>query len=220
MALTNVTDLPESDLISLLSQVVTAHQEASEGDENVMEVDIASSPPSLSAFLAQCVLYPATPAQQRSALRRHLPDAAAVLPVLQILDNWIAQHTADDDMWFSSENAADASMLPPLDKTLLFAQTLLDASFLTLLAHTPAHTLLRALAAHVVPALADAGQLESLYGPLEPFARAAAAKARGQASAKDGGKLDGGKDWRRKRKAVHEQAGITVGVYQIEELSL
>ena len=58
-----------------------------------------------------------------------------------------------------------------------------------------------------------------LCGPLEPFARAAAARAKAQSEAKEG-KGDSGKDWRRKRKLAHEQAGIAVGLYQVEELVL
>ena len=95
------------------------------------------------------------------------------------------------------------------------------ASGLALLAHAPAHKLLRALAAHVQPALAQTSELELLCAPLEPFARAAAARARAQAEGKEGGgKPDGARDWRRKKKLAHEQAGMAVGLYQLEELVL
>ncbi|TFK94274.1 hypothetical protein K466DRAFT_476809 [Polyporus arcularius HHB13444] len=229
LAMRTVSDLPESNIMTVLSQVVTAHRRttSSSTDENAMDVDPnptpAGSPPALPTFLAQCVVYPYTPALQRTALRKHLADAADLTPVLEVLDKWIVQHTADDALLSPGAAAEPASAdVPPLDKTLAFVQTLLDASFLALLAHAPAHRLLHALAAHIEPALARTSELELLCGPLEPFAKAAA-KAQAQAEAQDGaGKVvaDSGKDWRRKRKMAHEQAGMAVGLYQVEELVL
>lgn len=209
-----VTDLPENDVISLLGIVVKAH--APSADDNAMQVD---SPSTLRTFLAQCVVYPFTPALQRTAVRKHLPDAADLVSVLEVLDGWIVQHTASDAL-FSTTQGEEIADIPPLDRVLAFLQSLLDASFLALLAHTPAHRLVRALTTHIQPALAQTAELELLCGPLEPFARAAAAKAKAQAEAKEGGKPDSGKDWRRKRKLAHEQAGMAVGLYQIEELVL
>lgn len=104
---------------------------------------------------------------------------------------------------------------------LAFLQPLLDASFLALLAYAPAHRLLRTLAAHLEPTLALTSALEHLAGPLEPFARAAAkAQARAAESKDVASKGDSGRDWRRKRKAAHEQAAVAVGLYQVEELVL
>ncbi|PIL37421.1 hypothetical protein GSI_01115 [Ganoderma sinense ZZ0214-1] len=220
LAMGSVTDLPENDIVSLLAQIVKVHASS---DDNAMQVDSAPAPtaaPTLPAFLAQCVVYPFTPALQRTAIRKHLPDAADLVPVLTIIDGWIVQHTADDALLSASDNTVEAASLPPLEKVLAFLQSLLDASFLALLAHTPAHKLLRALTAHIQPALEQTNELELLCGPLEPFARAAAAKAKAQAEAKEGGKPDSGKDWRRKRKLAHEQAGMAVGLYQVEELVL
>ncbi|EJF62319.1 hypothetical protein DICSQDRAFT_58264 [Dichomitus squalens LYAD-421 SS1] len=219
LAMRNVTDLPENDIIALLSRVVKAH--TSSNDDNAMQVDSAASTttPAIPTFLAQCVVYPFTPALQRTAIRKHLSDATSLTPVLEVLDGWIVQRTADDAL-LSVSDSTDPQNVPPLDKSLAFLQTLLDASFLALLAHTPAHKPLRTLASHIQPALAQTSELELLCGPLEPYARAAATKAKVQAEAKEGGKPDGGKDWRRKRKLAHEQAGMAVGLYQFEELVL
>ncbi len=83
------------------------------------------------------------------------------------------------------------------------------------------HRLLRALAAHLEPTLALTSALEHLAGPLEPFARAAAkAQARAAENKDAAPKGDSGRDWRRKRKAAHEQAAVAVGLYQVEELVL
>ncbi|KAM5534801.1 hypothetical protein V8D89_011517 [Ganoderma adspersum] len=223
LAMSSVTDLPENDIISLLGQVVKAHASS---DDNAMQVDSApasTAAPALPTFLEQCVVYPFTPALERTAIRKHLPDAADLVLILEVIDGWIVQHTADDALLSTSDNtnnATDAAGAPPLDKVLAFVQSLLDASFLALLGHSPAHKLLRRLTEHIQPALAQTNELELLCGPLEPFARAAAAKAKAQAEAKEGGKPDSGKDWRRKRKLVHEQAGMAIGLYQVEELVL
>ncbi|KAI0355300.1 hypothetical protein OH77DRAFT_316034 [Trametes cingulata] len=222
LAMRTVSDLPEADIIALLSKVVAAHKRtssASEGDAMQVDSSSTSSTPTLEKFLAQCVVYPFTPALERVAIRKSLPDATDLVPVLEVLDSWIVRHTEEDALLDESSSATSAE-LPPLDKVLAFLQTLLDASFLALLAHAPAHRLLRTLAAHIEPALALTGTLEHLCGPLEPFARAAA-KARAEGSG-SGGKAaaDSGRDWRRKRKMAHEQAAIAVGLYQVEELVL
>ncbi|KAI0774562.1 hypothetical protein C8Q74DRAFT_1438657, partial [Fomes fomentarius] len=213
LAMRMVTDLPENDIIALLGRVVVAHRHASSGDEDAMQVDSAplTSTPSLPTFLAQCIVYSFTPALQRTALRKHIPDAADLMSILEILDKWLVQHTDDDallsDISVSTSSDSPSSIdVPPLDKILLFLQTVLDASFIALLAHSPAHPLLRTLAAHVQPALASAHKLELLCGPLEPFARAAAPKTRAQAQAqtegKDGGGIGGGRgSWRMSRRA-------------------
>ena len=189
-----------------------------------MQVDPAAATitPSIPAFLAQCVDYPFTPALQRAAIRKHLPDATSLVPILEVLDSWIVQRTANDALLsVSASDGTEATDVPPLSNTLAFLQTLLDASFLALLAYAPAHDVLRSLAAHVAPALDSAGELEALCGPLEPFARAAArAQAAAASASAAGAKQDGGRDWRRKRKAAHEQAGMAVGLYQVEELVL
>ncbi|EIW61588.1 uncharacterized protein TRAVEDRAFT_69910 [Trametes versicolor FP-101664 SS1] len=219
LAMRTVSDLPETDVILLLSKVAAAHRRNAPADDSAMQVDATSSPtPALAAFLAQCVVYPFTPALQRVAVRKNIPDAADLLPVLQVLDGWIVQHTDDGALLAA---AVPASELPPLDKVLAFLQPLLDASFLALLAYAPAHRLLRTLAAHLEPTLALTSALEHLAGPLEPFARAAAkAQARAAESKDVASKGDSGRDWRRKRKAAHEQAAVAVGLYQVEELVL
>lgn len=112
-----VSDLPETDVILLLSKVAAAHRRNAPADDSAMQVDATSSPtPALAAFLAQCVVYPFTPALQRVAVRKNIPDAADLLPVLQVLDGWIVQHTDDGALLAA---AVPASELPPLDKVSL-----------------------------------------------------------------------------------------------------
>lgn len=104
---------------------------------------------------------------------------------------------------------------------LAFLHPLFDASFLTLLQHAPAHRVLRRLAQHLSPEIAFIDDVEQLRGPLEPFARAQAKALREGAGAARGVRKDTQQgDWRKKRKAAHEQTGMAVGVYQLEELVL
>lgn len=112
---------------------------------------------------------------------------------------------------------------------LNFLQPLLDASFLTLLQHPPAHKILKNLKAHIEPEIAALSQTEKLRGLVEGFARAHAKAIKDAEEGKaKGGKSGGGaagqegskKDWRQRRKEAHEQVGMSVGMYQLEELVL
>ena len=95
---------------------------------------------------------------------------------------------------------------------------MLDSSFLTFLTYSPSHGILRDIFTHLEPELAFTDDVEQLRGPLEPFVRAHA-KAVHEA-AHGAQKPDHKVDWRKRRKEAHEQAGIAVGVYQIDELLL
>lgn len=98
-----------------------------------------------------------------------------------------------------------------------FLQTLLDASFLALLQHPPSHRVLRSLAAQVEPEIAFTEQIERLRGPLEPFAKAQTKAVR---DAGDEKRQQPQGDWRQRKKQAHEQAGLGVGLYRLEELVL
>ena len=108
--------------------------------------------------------------------------------------------------------------MSPSSQVLAFLQTILDSSFLTLLPYPPSHALLRSILSDLEPELAFTDDVEQLLGPLEPFVRAHA-KAIHEA-AHGAQKPDLKIDWRRRRKEAHEQAGMAVGLYQIEELVL
>lgn len=90
----------------------------------------------------------------------------------------------------------------------------MDTSFLALLQHPPAHDLIRRISSHLELEMFRVDEMEHIRGPLEPFARAQSKALKESAE----GKRDAQVDWRKRRKAAHEQAGITVGIYQLEEL--
>ena len=87
----------------------------------------------------------------------------------------------------------------------------MDASFLILLQYPPSHQLLRRISARLDPEIEVIEEIEGLRGPLEPFAKA---QARGSAE----GQRKDQADWRRRRKIEHEQATMSIGLYQVEEL--
>ena len=103
-------------------------------------------------------------------------------------------------------------------QVLTFLQTLLDSSFLTFLTYPPSHPILRDIFSHLEPELDFTDDVEQLRGPLEPFVRAHAKAVHEAAHGVQ--KPDLKVDWRKRRKEAHEQAGMTVGAYQIEELVL
>lgn len=215
-----------------------------------MDVDSVSDLPTLPTFLASCVTYPTSPAILRSALRHSLKDAENILAVVKVLENWIAQWGKRDIRLLPSKKdvaknehgvlvlkAKEKEVhrdLPPLPKVnttsitlaspltswiqiLSFLQTLLDASFLTLLQHSSSHTILRSIFSQIEPELASLDQMEQLRGPLEPFVKAhtKAIKEAGEDKRKQPVV-----DWRQRRKQAHEQAGLSIGLYQLEELVL
>lgn len=60
-------------------------------------------------------------------------------------------------------------------------------------------------------------QIEQLRGPLAPFVKAQPKAIR---DGSEGGQREPQTDWRRRKKQVHEQAGLAVGLYRLEELRL
>lgn len=242
LALRSVLDIPETEIIDCLHVIVRRYrQNELAPDADAMQVDSASlisDIPALRPFLASCVTYATTPAALRVAMRRSLQDADDLLPVVKVLEMWVNQWVKRDVKLLPSKKEVSKNEhgvqvlkvkgkevnkdLPPFDKVLAFLQTLLDASFITLLQHTPAHRALQTLSAHLEPAIAFAEQLEMLHGPLEPFVRAQAKAVKdGAALGKDGKKREGPVgDWRQRRKMAHEQAGMAVGLYRLEELVL
>jgi len=82
------------------------------------------------------------------------------------------------------------------------------------LQHSPAHDILRRISSDLEPELTRIDDMEQLRGPLEPFARAQMKALREGAE----GKKDNQVDWRKRRKAAHEQTSAAVGLYRVEDL--
>ncbi|KAF5387687.1 hypothetical protein D9615_000759 [Tricholomella constricta] len=236
LALTNVIDLSETEIMECLHSVVVRHrldERVASQDDGAMDVDSISDLPSLPSFLALCVGYTTTPPALRSAMRQYFKEAEDILAVLKVLETWLKQWAKRDVKLLPSKKDLSKNEhgvpvlreqekdihcdLPPLAKVLAFLQTLLDASFLTLLQYSPAHRALRSLHAQIEPEIVYIDDLEPLRGPLETFAKAhfKTVKEAGQDKRKK--PLA---DWRQRRKQAHEQAGLSIGLYQLEELVL
>ncbi|KAF7294700.1 hypothetical protein MIND_01007200 [Mycena indigotica] len=226
-----VLDISESDLVFVLREVIRTSS-----DPNAMEVDLLGTAPSLPVFLDSCVRYRTSPTALRIALHEYLTQAEEVLPVLEILDKWVVHWKTAQVVVMPSKKSIHkdtfgASVLvdewrheredpghPPLLKVLSFLQTLLDASFLLLLQHQPAHAVLRRVSEHIEPELRLTEQVDALRGPLEVFARAQAKAVREAKEKQNGKEAD---NWRERRRLVHERTGMAVGaLYQLEELVL
>ncbi|KAG6900424.1 hypothetical protein C0993_010812 [Termitomyces sp. T159_Od127] len=233
LALEHVIDLSEAEIMESLQFVVARNHSDVTQDGNAMEVDSVTDVPSLPSFLSLCVSYTTTAPALRSAMRRSLKEAEDICAVLKVLENWIKNWSSKDSRLLPSnkdivKNSHGVFVmkdkvkkgtrdLPSLSNVLSFLKTLLDSSFLTLLQHPPAHDVLRSIQAQIEPEIMFTDDMEKLRGPLETFAKAhtKAVKEAGQDTSK---KPLG--DWRQRRKQAHEQAGLSIGLYQLEELVL
>ncbi|KAK2465927.1 hypothetical protein APHAL10511_001568 [Amanita phalloides] len=237
MALENVVDVTESEIAEALWEIIIAHQER---NPQVVEVDSVNDPiasqevPSVTSFLKYCVNYRSTPAQLRLALRQQqlrttpVPARECALAVLRLLIEWL-----NDDVALSPvEMKHDGNVtekIPQLNKILLFTEVFLDATFLMLIQYPPAQEVLRQLLLMLEPEILFTEAIQPLYGTLDSFARAHK-KAIREAEEKDAVQVSGAKgantgsghreDWRQRRKRAREQAGMSIGLYQLEELVL
>ncbi|KAF7353680.1 hypothetical protein MVEN_01052900 [Mycena venus] len=236
LSTTHVLDLSESDLMFVLQFIASHSRNADAGAGDAMEVDPSplGAIPTLPSFLAACVRYQTSPAALRAAIHQHLTQPEDVVAVLEVLDGWVGRWKGaevitlppkkilrknEDGVVVLKEGwqkADDGAEYPPLLQVLSFIQTVLDASFLSLLQHSPAHRVLRKVLSRIEPEIQLTEQVELLRGPLEMFARAHAKAVR---EGKEGKKDQG--DWRQRRRLEHERAAMAVGgVYQLEELVL
>ncbi|KAH9977689.1 hypothetical protein BGW80DRAFT_1249407 [Lactifluus volemus] len=89
LALKNVLDLPEADLVKLLRSAQKDNRPSGAHD---MQVDAKSSDASaFSSILAACISYPTSDAALRLAMREQLNDPDSIVPILTLLDEWLAE---------------------------------------------------------------------------------------------------------------------------------
>ncbi|TFK43898.1 hypothetical protein BDQ12DRAFT_623122 [Crucibulum laeve] len=239
LALRNVLDITEVELVDCLRIVIRKHLlRAAASDPTSMDVD--STPKgatqeilSLPSFLALCITYPTSLPPLRVALRSLLAEELTLL--IEVSERWVTRWVDRGMKLLPSEKEVQKNEhgvmvlgdpkkdkkvkesneeLPPLDKVTIFLQTLLDSSFLTLLQYPLSHPILKRIQAQLQPEIAYLDVIESLRGPLEPFAIAQAKAVREATREKKKGPSQ---DWRQKKKLAHQQQQI-VGVYQLEEL--
>ncbi|KAJ7184344.1 hypothetical protein C8R46DRAFT_938212 [Mycena filopes] len=232
---TCVTDLSEQDLMFILQNVAEHHRQTA-GAGDGMDVDPLplGTVSKLTTFLNGCVRYQTAPSTLRAAMHHYFTQPEDVVVVLEVLDAWVGRWKDAEVIVLPSKNSVNENEhgvivlkegwqneteteYPPLMKVLSFIQTTLDASFLALLQHAPAHDILRRVLSRIEPEIKLTEQVDLMRGPLELFARA---QAKAERDAKEG-KKDSAGDWRTRRRMVHERQAMAVDrVYQLEELVL
>ncbi|KAG1756596.1 uncharacterized protein EDB91DRAFT_1093491 [Suillus paluster] len=221
LAFNSVVDISEDDMISLAKALVAKEQQSQTNPE-AMDVDSTQVwTPTLSAYMLACVSYPTSSAALRLAIRKHLPDAQDLIPILELLDGWTIGGTEEYIRTLLKSVASNVAIehrggaAPPYDKTISFLQVLLDASFVSLLQYPPSHELLRNIMSHVEPEIGLHEHMEYLRGALEPFAKA---QNRIVKERVEGASKESPNEWRKRRKRQEQQVSLGVGLYRLEEL--
>ncbi|KAG9317778.1 hypothetical protein JVU11DRAFT_1998 [Chiua virens] len=216
-ALTTVTDVTEDELMSSAKCLIDRQRR----NDNAMDVDTSEGyVPPLWTYLLACVSYPFSAAPMRLAIRKHLPDAQDLVPILEILESWIQGGTEHEMEALLKSLANDTTMpssmadSPPYPKIIAFLQALLDASFVALLQYQPSHDLLRRALSYIEPEISLIDSLEPLRGMLEPFMRAQSLRE------KTGVSKETPAEWRRRKKQLEQRDGLDVGLYRLEELAI
>lgn len=133
LALRYVSDIPESDLISFLHDILSLNASETSPDD-AMNVDSAPStvpsPPTVSIVLSRCVAYTTSPPSLRLSLREHIKEPEQIDRVLRILLDWLDAWCEKDERFFPEgvknnelgvpvpiyPQATPDVDLPPLDK--------------------------------------------------------------------------------------------------------
>lgn len=221
LSFNSVVDISEDEMVSLAKALVDKQRE-SLTDPEVMDVDSNKTwTPTLSAYMLMCVSYPTSPAALRLAIRKHLPDAQDLIPILELLDGWTVGGTEEYIRTLLKSVASNVAIehrggaAPPYDKTISFLQVLLDASFVSLLQFPPSHELLRNIMSHIEPEIELHEHMGHLRGALEPFARVQNRIVKERA---EGTMRETPNEWRKRRKHQEQQIALGVGLYRLEEL--
>lgn len=122
MTLKNVLDLPEVDLIKLLRSVQRDNRTSGALG---MQIDAkCSDVPTLSSILAACVSYPTSDAALRLTIREQLNDPESIVPILTILDDWLAELSSHETGFILDANAAgnEPSVVAPAEPHLRKAE--------------------------------------------------------------------------------------------------
>ena len=93
LALRNVNDIPEAELIDTLRDCISAHFAMRRGDKSTMDADHAhrspTTPLSLDRMVSLLVRYPVSGPPFRVALREILSKAEEIAAILEVLSTWV-----------------------------------------------------------------------------------------------------------------------------------
>ena len=120
-ALTTVTDISEDELMSSAKSLIDKQHR----NENAMDVDTSEGyVPPLWTYLSACVSYPFSAAPMRLAIRKHLPDAQDLIPVLEVLESWLQGGTEHEmeallkSVATATKAASSGANSPPYPKVI------------------------------------------------------------------------------------------------------
>ena len=235
LAFDSLVDISEDDMISL-AKILVDKERKTQTDPEAMDVDGTQIwTPTISAYMLACISYPASPAALRLAIRKHLPDAQDLIPILELLNGWTVGGTEEYIRNLLKSVASNTTIqyrggaAPPYDKvclrqivrgcpnalqTISFLQVLLDASFVSLLQYPPSYELLRKIMSHIEPEIGLHEHMECIRGSLEPFAKA----HHRTLERVEGTPKETPNEWRKRRKRQEQQVALGVGLYRLEEL--
>lgn len=225
LALRSIVGISEDEMMSLVKCIIDT-QRKRETNSEAMQVDSSELwIPPLETCLSACISYTFAPVAMRLAIRKHLSDARDLVIILGTLEGWLYGGTEDQIEIALKSTATNAKLTegshsshsPPYPKVIAFLQALLDASCIALLQYQPSHESLRRILAEVEVEVGYIDRLEQLRGPLEPFVKAHSRILKEKA---EGIPKENQADWKRRRKQLHQQASLGVGLYRLEELVL
>ncbi|KAJ3908026.1 hypothetical protein F5879DRAFT_794504 [Lentinula edodes] len=240
LALTRVSDLQEAEIVECLCFVLARYRQARRAtSSDAMQIDsvpgMDNECPTLQAFLSLVLRYSCSPNPLRAAFRRYLSDVDDVICLLEVLDSWIGQWAGRDTRLLpsnkmvkknelgvyimTSESKDSSTDIPSMLQITFFLQCLIDTSFINLIQTPSAHRILRRIQAHIDPEITYIDQTEQLRGPLELFVKAQTKAIKEAKAASEGIKVPT-PDRKQQKKLLHEQAGATIGLYRLEELTL
>ncbi|KAJ3806808.1 hypothetical protein F5876DRAFT_80319 [Lentinula aff. lateritia] len=240
LALTRVSDLQEAEIVECLCFVLARYRQARIAtSSDAMQIDSVPSMdndcPTLQTFLSLVLRYSCSPNPLRAAFRRYLSDVDDVICLLEVLDSWIGQWAGRDTHLLPSNKMVKKNELgvyittlgdkdtptdiPSMLQITFFLQCLIDTSFINLIQTPSAHGILRRIQAHIDPEIKYIDQTEQLRGPLELFVKAQTKAIKEAKAASEGIKVPT-LDLKQRKKLLHEQAGATIGLYRLEELTL
>ncbi|KDR84273.1 hypothetical protein GALMADRAFT_133615 [Galerina marginata CBS 339.88] len=241
-AFESVIDLTESEIVECLRTVIISHRVAVADD--AMQVDpptpnaaSTSTVVPLPTFLNLLTNYPTSHGPLLLALRKNMRDADDLTAMLRVLDGWITRKTKMDEhllpskkdlrkteqgVWVVVGRKGDKGKkeeIPSLENIVNLLQVILDAAFLSLLQHPPAHKILRRVQEQLNPEIAFAAAAETLRGPLEPFAIAQEKTVKESLISPQEREREKQKgDWRQRKRGL--TMGADIGLYKLEELVL
>ncbi|KAF9266181.1 hypothetical protein L218DRAFT_956557 [Marasmius fiardii PR-910] len=214
----------------------------SDADVDAMQIDpvapitpIQDDMPSLQDYLTLCLGYKVSETPLRFALKRYMKDVDDVVCLLGVLDTWIGLWTSRELQLMPSkklleknqfgvvvvkgDNKKSDMKIPSFKEVLFFVQVLLDISFVNLIQNPASHRVLRRIQSRIEPEIESIDETEKLRGPLQVFAVTHSKAIKNAKEASEGKNAPKG-DWRQRRKLAQDQAGMGIGLYQLEELVL